>query len=249
MVSSKANEADDEDMNDKLLDAGVREEASGEGDRKIEVVRRQSSLSADRDSELMKEDQKLMKKKSDGSSSTKLPSPRPPPPLETDRLRSATNIDGVLEVLGAAQILKVLGDGSARKRAQEAADSVMEWVNYGKQSVAFRISSWYDQKAAQVDLKIATENDTNFMAFVSGRAIENRKKFADELINAIGGPEFNNLHFLHAVHEVLNRMHSPCLRLELLQYVFGLDNRYSLSHVIRSVELAANCLRICSQSI
>jgi hypothetical protein len=248
-VSSKAKETDDLDMNGELLRVGIREDGSGESDFKREVVRRQSSRFAGRDAELVKEDKKLMKKNSDGSLSTKLPSPSPPPPLDTDHLRSATNIDGVLEVLGAAQILKVLGDGSARKRGHEAADSVMEWVNYGEQSVAFRISSWYDQKTAQVDLKIATENDTNFMAFVSGRAIENRKKFADELLNAIDGPEFKNMHFLYAVHEILNRMHSPCLRLELLQYVFGLDNRYSLSHVIHSVELAANCLRICSQSL
>ena len=47
-----------------------------------------------------------------------------------------------------------------------------------------------------------------------------------------------------ALDAMLNKMHAPCLRLELLQYVLGLDNRYSVAHVQRSVELAATCLDI-----
>lgn len=66
-------------------------------------------------------------------------------------------------------------------------------------------------------------------------------------------------------------MHSPCLRLELLQYILGLDNRYSgtnalplcacitiklihpsflsVAHVKRSVELAATCLNISESDV
>ena len=75
--------------------------------------------------------------------STGIPAPPPPPPLDTDRLRSATNSDGLLAVLGAAQVLKAMQDGSAKVRVQEAISAVEEWVNYGEQSMAFRISSWY----------------------------------------------------------------------------------------------------------
>jgi hypothetical protein len=32
--------------------------------------------------------------------------------------------------------------------------------------VAFRVASWRDQRAAQGDLKIAMESDSNFMAFI-----------------------------------------------------------------------------------
>jgi hypothetical protein len=45
-----------------------------------------------------------------------VPPPPPPPPLDTDRLRSATNSDGLLAVLGAAQVLKAMRDGSAKTR-------------------------------------------------------------------------------------------------------------------------------------
>ena len=55
-----------------------------------------------------------------------VPPPPPPPPLDTDRLRSATNSDGLLAVLGAAQVLRAMQDGSAQRRVKEAIDSVEE---------------------------------------------------------------------------------------------------------------------------
>lgn len=115
--------------------------------------------------------------------------------------------------------------------------------------MAFRIASWYDQRAAQGDLKIATEDESKFMAFVSNKAISNRKAFAQQLRDAVENTDFSDVRFLMAIDEILSKMHSPCLRLELLQYVLGLDNRYSVAHVIRSVELAASCLGICSASV
>ena len=45
--------------------------------------------------------------------------PPPPPPLDTDRLRGATNSDGLLSVFGAAQVLKAIQDGSAERRTDE----------------------------------------------------------------------------------------------------------------------------------
>jgi hypothetical protein len=53
-------------------------------------------------------------------STNRVPAPPPPPPLDTDRLRSATNSDGLLAVLGAAQVLKAMQDGSAKRRTEEA---------------------------------------------------------------------------------------------------------------------------------
>ena len=59
-------------------------------------------------------------------STSVLPPPPPPPPLDTDRLRSATNSDGLLAVLGAAQVLKAMRDGGARKRTHECVLAVEE---------------------------------------------------------------------------------------------------------------------------
>lgn len=168
----------------------------------------------------------------------------PPPPLDTDRLRSATNSDGLLAVLGAAQILKAMQDGGAKRRTRESWEAVEEWVEQGERNIAFRLASWRDQRAAQDDLEIAVDQDSSFLAFVSGKAISNRKNFALQLHQAVEQTDFNDMRFLLAIDEMTSRMHSPCLRLELLQYVLGLDNRYSIAHVKRSVELAATCLNI-----
>ena len=57
-----------------------------------------------------------------------VPPPPPPPPLDTDRLRSATNSDGLLSVLGAAEVLKSMQDGSAKQRVEEAVSAIDEYV-------------------------------------------------------------------------------------------------------------------------
>eukprot|EP00557_Chaetoceros_sp_GSL56_P005092 CAMPEP_0176498412 /NCGR_PEP_ID=MMETSP0200_2-20121128/12303_1 /TAXON_ID=947934 /ORGANISM="Chaetoceros sp., Strain GSL56" /LENGTH=1001 /DNA_ID=CAMNT_0017896609 /DNA_START=1222 /DNA_END=4227 /DNA_ORIENTATION=+ len=174
-----------------------------------------------------------------------IPAPPPPPPLDTDRLRSATNSDGLLAVLGAAEVLKSLQTGAASKRALEAAASIDEWIEKSEHSVAFRLASWRDLTAAQDDLKIATENNSSFMAFVSNKAISNRRRFSQQLRHAIAHTKFEDtIEFLREIHAILKTMHSPCLRLELLQFILGLDNRYSVAHVARSIELAATCLSI-----
>ena len=104
------------------------------------------------------------------------------------------------------------------------------------------MASWFDQRAAQGDLKIATEHDTSFLAFVSNKAISNRKTFAKQLRHSTTDVE--DLGFLKVIHDMVSKMNSPCLRLELLQYILRLDNRYSVAHVARSVELVATCLNI-----
>lgn len=177
-------------------------------------------------------------------SSQHIPPPPPPPPLDTDRLRSATNSDGLLSVLGAAEVLKSMQDGKAKQRTLEAVASIEEWIEKSEKSVAFRLASWRELRAAQGDLKIATENDSNFMAFISQKAIQNRKKFMMALKDSVSNTTFESTEFLSSIHIILSKMNSPCLRLELLQFILGLDNRYSVAHVARSVELAATCLNI-----
>eukprot|EP00551_Chaetoceros_affinis_P011095 CAMPEP_0203665974 /NCGR_PEP_ID=MMETSP0090-20130426/3111_1 /ASSEMBLY_ACC=CAM_ASM_001088 /TAXON_ID=426623 /ORGANISM="Chaetoceros affinis, Strain CCMP159" /LENGTH=940 /DNA_ID=CAMNT_0050529733 /DNA_START=1203 /DNA_END=4022 /DNA_ORIENTATION=- len=175
---------------------------------------------------------------------TAVPPPPPPPPLDTDKLRSATNSDGLLAVLGAAEVLKSMQNEAAKNRAIEAIEAIEEWIDKSENSVAYRLAHWRDLTAAQGDLKIATESSSHFMAFVSNKAIHNRKKFAEQLRESIKKTNFESINFLKSIHDMVSTMHSPCLRLELLQFILGLDNRYSVAHVARSVELAATCLNI-----
>jgi hypothetical protein len=84
------------------------------------------------------------------------------------------------------------------------------------------------------------------MAFVSNKAITNRKAFAQQLRKAVSATDLKDLRFLRTIFEIVNNMHSPCLRLELLQYVLGLDNRISVAKIQRSIELAATCMSAAS---
>ena len=248
VASSPDAEEEEEDCGQNRCETDMENEQSGNPESTGEGARdkyhkRTVSNMGTGDMEVLKQDLDLVSK-GGTDISTRLAPPPPPPPLDTDRLRSATNSDGLLAVLGAAQVLRAMQDGTAKRRVLEAISAVEEWVTYGEQSMAFRISSWYDQRAAQGDLKIATDKDSQFMAFVSNKAISNRKAFANQLREAVSATDFNDVRFLQAISEMLSRMHSPCLRLELLQYALGLDNRYSVAHVARSVELAATCLDI-----
>ena len=123
---------------------------TSDGEHKHDGLKsRKRSSSLGRDTDQLIQNIQLVQAGGRREFTSKIPAPPPPPPLDTDRLRSATNSDGLLAVLGAAQILKAMQDGSAKKRTEEAIASIEEWVNYGENSMAFRISSWYDQRAAQ----------------------------------------------------------------------------------------------------
>ena len=101
------------------MDAMEKEVADKEAHQDRLLIRKQSL-----DSEIM-----LLKRQSEGivtNQNSRLPPPPPPPPLDTDRLRSATNSDGLLAVLGAAQVLKAMQDGSAKRRTEESFLAVEE---------------------------------------------------------------------------------------------------------------------------
>lgn len=111
------------------------------------------------------------------------------------------------------------------------------------------MASWRDQRAAEDDSRIAVDKDSKMMAFVSNKAITNRRRFAQQLRGAVSDGrnqdgQADNVHFLQGMYQIVLAMHSPCLRLELLQYIFGLDNRFSVAHVKRSMELTATCMSI-----
>lgn len=174
---------------------------------------------------------------------------RLPKPLATKRWRRATNSKGLLVVLGAAQILKTVTNRSAKRRAEETVEAVEEWVHHGEESVAFRVASWRNQRADEADSNIAMGTDAKFMAFVTNKSVTNRRKFAQQLRkSAPENDEFDPMVFLQGIYEIVCQMHSPCMRLELLQYILALDNRYSVELIKESMELAATCLSVIPQS-
>jgi hypothetical protein len=247
LVSSRRNEQDDDQDSAKEDKAFQKPHLQRQDELMHRHFLEKDSIKVPQEPQTLERDMGIVKRAVGNEALTPNAStfsPYLPPALDTDRLRSATNSDGLLAVLGAAQVMRVIQDGSALRRIHESIDAIEEWINHGEHNVAFRISSWHDQRTAQGDLKIATGQNSKFMAFVSNKAVANRKIFASQLREAISANDFTGMHMLYAIHGMLQRMHSPCLRLELLQYVLGLDNRYSVLHISRSIELAATCLDI-----
>jgi hypothetical protein len=80
------------------------------------------------------------------------------------------------------------------------------------------------------------------MAFVTTKSVTNRRKFANQLRQAIH--EFTCVRFLQSMYSIVNSMHSPCMRLELLQFILGLDSRYSIQLIQESIEYSATLLSI-----
>lgn len=115
LISSEAHQMDAKE------EADAEDSADSKEGKDNKRFLRKTSL----DSEAM-----LLKRQENGvaisNENSRLPPPPPPPPLDTDRLRSATNSDGLLAVLGAAQVLKSMQDGSAKKRTTESFLSVEE---------------------------------------------------------------------------------------------------------------------------
>ena len=144
--------------------------------------------------------------------------------------------------------MNAIKDGGAVTRTEDSFKAVEEWIRIGESSVAFRLASWRDLRAAEGEIHTAIADNSKLMAFMSNKAVTNRKKFAEQLRKADTAARNNDgagpRIFLRKIYEIVNSMHSPCLRLELLQYILGLDNRYSVSHVRRSIELAATCLSV-----
>jgi hypothetical protein len=118
------------------------------------------------------------------------------------------------------------------------------WVHHGEQNVAFRVASWKDQRADQHGSHIAVGHDSKFTAFVTNKSITNRRDFAEKLRRAAASHDQGPSLFLRDIYDIICQMHSPCMRLELLQYIFFLDNRFSVSLIKESIELAATCMSI-----
>eukprot|EP00980_Cylindrotheca_fusiformis_P025597 scaffold14198_cov107-Cylindrotheca_fusiformis.AAC.2 len=143
-------------------------------------------------------------------------SPEMVPSLDTWRLRNATNSRGLLVVLGAAKILKSIQDGGAQQRTRESIAAVQEWVEYGERSMAFRIASWSKQRALESDTKVALDgNASQFMAFVSNKAIMNRKTFAQKLQQSLQQKQDCNTddsttrHYSKGIFDIIENLHSP----------------------------------------
>lgn len=144
--------------------------------------------------------------------------------------------DDCLRAAGAFACLAALVSGRLAWAAQEALDLLDDWLHRAEASLAFRVSSWRDA---------SRHNDgASFAAFAGKKAIQNRAAFRDKLANL--APKRDNDeshdHALGHLTALVVSCHAPCLRLELLQFLIGLDARWGRDLLLHTCELARDAL-------
>lgn len=164
--------------------------------------------------------------------------------------------ENCLRAAGALACLAALASGRLAWAADQAVQLLGNWIDKAEASLAFRVSSWRDASRH-------TEDGTagpSFAAFAGKKAIQNRSKFRDKLQEGLGrkltrvdqysssddGEQDDESpvgeHRLAQLTELVASCHAPCLRLELLQFVVGLDARWTRDLMLHSCELARDSL-------
>ena len=84
--------------------------------------------------------------------------------------------------------------------------------------------------------------------FLSGKAIKNRSQFLLALneLRELSTRRSDGVHditYLSKLQELVSKLNKPSLRLELLQYVLGLDQRYTKPVLLETATLALKCVQ------
>jgi hypothetical protein len=102
-------------------------------------------------------------------------------------------------------------------------------------SFMFRIQSWHKLTGHR------SEGDTPALsAFVTHKAIENRHRFYSDLVELEHLAKSRDLlHGIQKLQCLTDQLYHPCMRLEILQSILGLDERFDLQ-ILNTVSKLAN---------
>lgn len=136
-------------------------------------------------------------------------------------------------VMGAYRIIGALSTGQTNGRLNEATLMLEDWLAKSN-SLMFRIGSWRKQASEQE--ADGAGPSPRLVSFLNGRAIVNRSTFRTALLDV--GACLEKGQYLVKLGGLVDRMHAPCLRLSLLQYIVGVDQRWQLPLIKGSCKMA-----------
>lgn len=140
-----------------------------------------------------------------------------------------TSTESMLPLVGALSVLAVVNSGEMARRLKEALSTLEQWLEQSD-SLSFRVASWRNMK---------NHPDSKMLPFVGNQAIVNRTKFYNSLQRLANCEGL--LYYLIELSMIVSSLHHPCLRLDLLQYILGLDTRFTASCLRETVDLAVRC--------
>jgi len=140
---------------------------------------------------------------------------------------------GVLVPVGAAIVLEEFTSGLMMPRILAACQRLEAWLQ-DSSSVIFRLRSWNELNSNHVQ-----GAGPDIKSFVSKKAIVNRQQFYNALLELQKYEESHDvLHGMTKLYSLVGSLHHPCMRLEMLQKILGLDDRYNLEAVAGVASLA-----------
>eukprot|EP00928_Gymnodinium_smaydae_P070110 TRINITY_DN54044_c0_g1_i1.p1 TRINITY_DN54044_c0_g1~~TRINITY_DN54044_c0_g1_i1.p1 ORF type:complete len:609 (-),score=122.26 TRINITY_DN54044_c0_g1_i1:67-1854(-) len=125
----------------------------------------------------------------------------------------------VLHALGARVAIEFYLCGNAEKVLESKIRELKQWLRIARISAAFRIESYIIQRDFN-----ETEAKTDPKKFVGGGAIANREKFVEGLYKLRDADCL--LDFFESLHELVESLHSPSLRLGVVCEIVGINPKY-----------------------
>ena len=150
--------------------------------------------------------------------------------------------DRCLVASGAVAALIACASGALAKRSRDAVALLDAWLEKADQSLAFRLAAYRDASKTAGD-KEGSLHAPQLTAFAGGRALANRRAFRDRLASLArsdGSAVDAAPAKLAELAALASSFHRPSLRLELLQFVLGLEDAaaWSVDRLAGALELA-----------
>lgn len=139
----------------------------------------------------------------------------------------------VLVPVGATIALDDFASGRMLPRIMGACAQLEAWLA-NSDSLVFRLRSWHELHAHH-----APGDSPTITSFMRRKAVENRSQFYRALLELEKLEESHDvLHGMQKLHALVAELHHPCLRLQMLQHILGLDDRFDLQAIAAVAKLA-----------
>jgi len=143
----------------------------------------------------------------------------------------------VLIALGSLIALEDFSSGRMLPRIVAACRELEDWLSHSD-SMFYRLGSWRELAS-----HAGPGHEATVGAFLTRHSVENRRRFHDELLELEHYEEAHDvMHGMEHLRRLVDHLHHPCLRLELLQNILGLDQRFDVAAVAEVSALALSIL-------
>eukprot|EP00933_Yihiella_yeosuensis_P032750 TRINITY_DN26388_c0_g1_i1.p1 TRINITY_DN26388_c0_g1~~TRINITY_DN26388_c0_g1_i1.p1 ORF type:complete len:582 (-),score=74.97 TRINITY_DN26388_c0_g1_i1:63-1553(-) len=130
---------------------------------------------------------------------------------------------GVKIAIGATVVLDEFASGRMLQHIREECKRLEDWF-HDADSMMFRIKSYREMSHHHIP-----GAEPHLGSYLSGKVVTNRHEFHDELVDLAGCHDV--VKALSRLSLLVSHLYDPCLRLEMLQHILGLNNQFDLEQI------------------